>query len=96
MAANDELCVCCRAREWGHSESEITNTKEGDFWPEKKKWSSLSIRAGWTRTHIWCNGRRVGRLSLLLLKGGLRRKFICSSALWLVLRLGRGGGGGCF
>ena len=37
MAANDELCVCCRAREWGHSESEITNTKEGDFFGQKKE-----------------------------------------------------------
>ena len=37
MAANDELGVCCRAREWGHSESEITNTKEGDFLARKKE-----------------------------------------------------------
>ena len=58
MAANDELCVCCRAREWGHSESEITNTKEGDFLARKKKWSSLNIRASPLRTHIWYNGRR--------------------------------------
>ena len=60
MAANDELCVCCRAREWGHSESEITNTKEGDFLAGKKSGALLTYeRARRARTHIWYNGRRV-------------------------------------
>ena len=70
MAANDELGVCCRAREWGHSESEITNTKEGDFLARKKRSGALLTYERARGALTYGITAAAGRLSLLLLKGG--------------------------